>query len=135
MTTKRVPPYWINMDNSNGPGAVNQKGYTLELAKNSVGRGWASLIEEVFEEAKKYPHIKITQVKEKWGLLRIYVDQSVELTDSLFENDKSVKEFWRFLSEMEHKSGKVCEDCGEPGFQRKGGWIRTLCDKCDKNQK
>ena len=23
----------------------------------------------------------------------------------------------------------TCEDCGHPGTQRDGGWIRTLCDQ------
>ena len=29
----------------------------------------------------------------------------------------------------EKLSYNICEDCGQLGSQRKGSWIRTLCDK------
>ena len=115
-----------------GAGFVVEKGYTLELAKASVGKGWNNLIEEVFKEIKKYPHLKIVQVKEKWGRLRIYLDQEIQLETSLFENDESVKDFWFFLTEIEMNSGVTCEECGAPGSQTNGTWIRTLCQNCVK---
>ena len=56
------------------------------------------------------------QVKEKFGTLRFYVDNTCERMDGAIEM-------------AEYMSGCICEECGNPGKQRGGGWIRTLCDK------
>jgi hypothetical protein len=57
----------------------------------------------------------LTQVKEKFGTLRVYTcggDDAVE----------------RYVEFAEYFSSRVCEDCGAPGKLRTGGWLRTLCD-------
>jgi len=57
------------------------------------------------------------QVKEKWGGLRFYVDN----TD----------DYVRGAIDMAEKlSYRVCEKCGSPGQRRPGIWIRTLCEGC-----
>ena len=62
------------------------------------------------------------QVKEKFGGLRIYVDFATE-------------EMYDMIDEAEKKSYTICEECGAEGKVRSGGWIRTLCDDCDKARK
>jgi hypothetical protein len=57
----------------------------------------------------------LTQVKEKYGTLRVYTCGG----DSSFE---------RYVEFAEYFSSRVCEDCGAPGKLREGGWLRTLCD-------
>jgi uncharacterized Zn finger protein (UPF0148 family) len=32
-------------------------------------------------------------------------------------------------------SAITCEECGNPGRSRDGGWIRTLCDNCQEGRK
>jgi hypothetical protein len=55
------------------------------------------------------------QVKEKFGGLRFYYDGG--------------DDYIRGLSSMaESMSIRTCEECGSPGQQRNGGWVRTLCD-------
>ena len=99
-----------------GPGFVlyDEQGYDRELAKQSVGTGWAALVDRVFDT--KPANIRIVQVKEKFAGLRVYTR----------EYDKA---FQQFLYSIEDESFKICERCGEPGKVRKGGWILTLCDE------
>lgn len=102
------------------PGFViySDGGYDLELAKASVGEGWGSLIEEVFQkrEDMKRP-VNVIQVKEKWGGLRIYTD---------FINE----EFDNFIVEIEKKSYTICEVCGNPGVLREiNSWYHTRCNE------
>jgi hypothetical protein len=97
-------------------GFVNYKGYTREDALTSVGPGWASLIHMVFDAlATIKGQVKIVQVKEKWGGLRIYTDYINEQLDTA-------------IRAAEHDSFTICEECGLPGKLRGGSWYRTLCD-------
>lgn len=64
-----------------------------------------------------YP--KAVQVKEKFASLRFYMNHYV-------------KEIEDLIDEAEEKCSKTCEECGRPGKLREGGWLKTLCDKCDK---
>lgn len=91
------------------------QGIDLESAKLCVGEGWHPLLEEIY--ARLLGNAYVTQVKEKYGGLRFYVDY----TDGATQN---------FIWNIEEKSYTVCEFCGAPGEPRKGGWIKTLCDKC-----
>lgn len=59
---------------------------------------------------------RATQVKEKFGGLRFYVDKA---------NDEQCAA----IEFAEVMSVRMCEECGSPGTPRKGGWVRTLCDK------
>lgn len=99
------------------PGFVVVTGYSRELALQSVGEGWASLVNEVFDRKESYGKpITISQVKEKYGGLRIYTNE--------FDD-----EFDQFLYDVEMRSFSICEDCGKAGQLRGGGWYRTLCDE------
>jgi hypothetical protein len=61
---------------------------------------------------------KCAQCKEKFGTLRYYMTASTCEMDGL-------------IDEAEEASAKICEHCGQPGRLRTGGWLFTLCDKCD----
>ena len=78
-------------------------------------------MEEILtEQPRKVPDevktVKIAQVKEKFGTLRFYVDGADEFVHGAI---------WL----AESLSGTICEECGKPGTQRSGGWVRTLCDE------
>lgn len=66
-----------------------------------------------------YP--KAMQVKEKFGGLRFYMNYYVEEIEEL-------------ISKAQAKSFKICEHCGNPGEERGGGWILTLCDSCHEKR-
>lgn len=97
-------------------GRVNYKGYTREDALISVGSGWAQLINRVFDKlASIKGTVKIVQVKEKFGGLRIYTDYgNVELD--------------KVIHDVGIESVTTCEQCGIAGKIRGDSWYKTLCD-------
>lgn len=86
------------------------------------------------------PKIILTQVKEKYGTLRVYYYfELVEITTDIEQNldkEKLDKELNRYydkvdnaISFTEYRSSKTCEETGEPGKLYTKGWYRTLCDE------
>jgi hypothetical protein len=61
------------------------------------------------------PQVTLDQIKEKFGTLRFYYTGGDDVIDGMVRMAESM-------------SGVTCETCGNPGQQRGGGWIRTLCD-------
>ncbi|PBK85294.1 hypothetical protein ARMGADRAFT_1036352 [Armillaria gallica] len=84
------------------------------------GRGWEGLIRQICEELKG-KDVVFSQIKEKFGQLRIYVEKGDEET-------------LKYLSEMEEKSAKVCEECGGAGnlAESSYGWLFATCEECAK---
>ena len=109
-------PEQVSQARYRGAGFViyNEQGYDRQLAKDSVGPGWTSLIEKVFDA--KPPGLRIVQVKEKYAGLRIYTDRIDKRFDDL-------------LFDVQNESLTICEECGKPGLVREGGWWTTLCDE------
>ncbi len=99
------------------PGFVSGDGYTLDQALASVGPGWADLVKAAYQACED-GGIKLSQVKEKFGGLRIYVVGGAP--DYIYT----------LLDELESKSMKTCEACGDSGSPNISGWIKTLCKDC-----
>ena len=88
-----------------------------EYAKMCVGPGWQGLVNELFDFAEK-ENFQVTEVKEKFGSLRIY-------TDFLSEEQDKV------LAELENRSFTMCEGCGVAAEAKTvRGWITVLCASC-----
>lgn len=68
-----------------------------------------------YQQYKQVTQVKAVQVKEKFGTLRFYYEGG----------DDHISGMVRMAEAM---SAVTCEECGAPGEQRSGGWIRTLCD-------
>ena len=66
------------------------------------------------EEAEKIP--VVTQVKEKYGGLRFYVQ---------YANDEQ----YAMIRFAESMSYRTCEVCGDRGKSNKDGWVTTRCEK------
>jgi len=58
--------------------------------------------------------VTLDQVKEKFGTLRFYYSGGDDYIRGL-------------VSMAESMSGVTCEECGNPGTQTPGGWIKTVC--------
>ena len=104
-------------------GSVNYKGYTRQMALDSVGDGWASLVNKVFDKLETLiGNVKVIQVKEKFGGLRVYTDLHNEELETVIQN-------------VGYESFTICEECGKPGHLRDGGWYKTLCDEHANDRK
>jgi hypothetical protein len=99
----------------------------VERAYMGTGPGWYNLIytltnyiDRRLENLNKdggNRKVVIAQIKEKFGGLRYYADGDLdEAMDGAIDFAESL-------------SYTICEECGEPGKLRSGGWMRTLCDK------
>jgi len=58
--------------------------------------------------------VTLDQVKEKFGTLRFYYSGGDDYIRGM-------------VSMAESMSGVTCEECGKPGTQTPGGWIKTVC--------
>jgi hypothetical protein len=101
--------------NGGKPVPFNQGGPVTDYLTD-VGEGWHLLLRELHAAlAEKGPY-ETFQVKEKFGLLRVYIEAT---TDGQQE----------IVYGFEERSGHICEVCGKPGEPgtHGGWWIKTLC--------
>jgi hypothetical protein len=68
------------------------------------------------KQSEVVPQVVVAQIKEKFGGLRFYYDGG----DDEISGMVRMAEAW---------AGNTCETCGKPGYQREGGWIKTLCNE------
>jgi len=91
----------------------------------ACGDGWFNILDvlcgsiqsHIKHSNTKTLFLEATQVKEKFGGLRFYADGGDKFTDGLIVMAEGLSE-------------RICEECGAPGTQNRGGWISTLCDSC-----
>jgi len=90
---------------------------TLMAFGFECGDGWFDLLKELSEKIENHD-VVASQVKEKYGTLRFYLMGGA--TD----------EVWDLIDEAEEESGKICEECGQPGKLIDGGWLSVRCEAC-----
>lgn len=100
----------------------------LKYWQSEVEPGWSGLLKDLYDKLEPlvndpdYPHdpdfpFRVTQVKEKFGGLRFYVNQATDEVNN-------------YIDLAEKKSYTICEFCGEPGSANRDlGWVKTVCDK------
>lgn len=132
---------------------------TSKLEELPVGIGWAIILLQLCEyiDWMAYTYgiqLKVAQVKEKFGGLRFYTNgcaidpeylvleddgsytriknqgSMLKHPDKNFNVTRHVGELDGAISLAERLCDRTCEDCGQPGKSRGGGWVRTLCDDC-----
>ena len=95
----------------------------FELFGIEVGKGWWRLVGPIYDRIQELnkagAEIEITQVKEKYGELCIYVSGAPD-------------EIWDMIKQAEKKSIHICEHCGKAGERviSRSSWIYTLCPEC-----
>lgn len=88
--------------------------YALENPNAKMKETIPELEETIATRLEELP--TITQVKEKFGGLRFYVDGGTQ-------------EMHHYIEFAEAMSYRTCEECGSPGKSRNSGWIKVLCDR------
>lgn len=94
--------------------------------------GWYAIINDALQEINhiathKAPpgSVEVTQIKEKFGGLRIYT----KVDETLDNYDEIKEDLWNITHRAEQKSFKVCEITGEPGKCREVGQAyKTISD-------
>ncbi len=104
-----------------------------------VGDGWYQILDSLcgniqnyidwknrsaeagYKDFKPVDQVVAVQVKEKFGGLRFYYEGGDEHISGMVR----MAESWASVT---------CEECGESGKMRNGGWIRTLCDKHEEER-
>jgi len=110
-----------------------------------TGSGWFDLIDRTcakIMELDTNKLVQFTQVKEKFGGLRIYFsiqgkepEWKMQSNGPILEIVPSVDDkVQTILNEAEEESYKICELCGKPGKLYPGGWWITLCPECKQDR-
>lgn len=92
-----------------------------------IGPGWWPLVEALCNGIQHYldwanregevvPQVVVHQIKEKFGGLRFYYEGGDDRIRGMVQMAEIVAE-------------QTCEECGAPGKERGGSWVKTLCDK------
>ena len=67
-------------------------------------------------------------------LNRLYIRFLICLTFLFIVCGPASEEVRKIIGRAEELSRVTCEYCGAPGLPRGGGWIKTLCDNCNKER-
>src|SRR5690606_25803707 len=82
----------------------------LEKVLEQVPTGWSSILTSGFEEMFKAGWDgEIRQIKEKFGSLRLYLQNSNEEIETI-------------VRRMEEQTEDICCVCGEPATKHSSGW-------------
>lgn len=92
--------------------------------------GWFNLICNLLDKLTNVHdiyHIKIVQIKEKFGQLRINIKPAYELHSPLLK----MHEAYSIIEYYENLSLNVCEICGKsPAYRKTCRRIITICENC-----
>jgi hypothetical protein len=77
--------------------------------------------EKGYTQYKQVAQVTLDQVKEKFGTLRFYYTGGDDIIDGMVRMAESM-------------SGCTCEECGNIGKSRGGGWIHTYCEPCEEKR-
>ena len=99
-------------------------GYTFTLY-DEIPEGWRKAfgkqlskdLKKALVNAKQLKTFRFTQIKEKYGSLRLYCSGASD-------------EVWNVINHYESISTKYCIKCGKPAVYETKGYISYLCEEC-----
>ena len=94
-----------------------------------IGDGWYQLYLHLCTDLTAIIDLKdldpseffFVQVKEKFGLLRVYMSSETD--------DMRIA-----IQKAEEESERTCETCGMEGTLRHDGWMKVRCDECQRER-
>jgi hypothetical protein len=99
---------------------------------HECGEGWKTIINDTHRKLKYIdPNYKIAQIKEKFGGLRYYYDQSFESYDDV---RREIME--DVVRAAEREASRTCEKCGTSDYKAQvdlrihRGFYYTNCEEC-----
>lgn len=111
--------------------AYDERFRKVEYGVSAVGSGWSALVRRAYaavahavERSPLGARVLIIQVKEKYGELRVYYDETNQLSESARD------ELADAIEQLQVESQRTCESCGDSGeILSVHGWLRAECDK------
>lgn len=101
---------------------------------DEVPFGWQKLaliyfekIEKILNDHNANNYLRITEVKEKWGKLRIYYSF---VNNPKYEQNKWIEDIDRLFATLEKESWKLCIDCGCIASYQTNEYVTPVCGKC-----
>lgn len=90
-----------------------------QYSEEDVGPGWQPIVKQAIDDIAGLGG-QITQIKEKFGGLRIYYYSE--------DNHDMIGEV---IQNAENECAKLCEYCGKPGKLKEinGLWLKTVCEE------
>lgn len=90
------------------------------MTYRECGPGWNDLIDKLEADLREvYPDIVASQIKEKFGGLRYYIDSvPEEVSDRVFD----------LIETAEAASYAICEACGDVGTINEERWKEVRCE-------
>lgn len=83
-----------------------------------INDGWFTIVKDMAERLAVFDGVYVTQIKEKLGLLRIYLSHTTDETLAI-------------VNEAVDRSVSTCEVCGNPGkLESPRGWVKCVCSGC-----
>ena len=96
------------------------------------GDGWFNILDQLMGNIQHHidwknkkeevvAQVTLDQVKEKFGTLRFYYSGGDDAIDGMVRMAESM-------------TGVTCEECGNVGERRGGGWVHTYCEPCEEKR-
>lgn len=95
----------------------------FEIERRNVGDGWQDIVVQLHWDLFALdPNYQVTQIKEKFGGLRYYI----EISEGI--EPETQRRMHELTYRAEEQSLKTCQVCGAPGkLDGSRWWLRTLC--------
>lgn len=94
----------------------------------STNPGWYPMVEKLLLDIRALPKddglVRINQIKEKFGGLRVYAE--VSGSDDFKERVRDM------IEQAEKEAYRTCEFCSDTGVLRNSEWMRVTCEKHSK---
>lgn len=118
------------IDGTNQIAKILQRFEPQMPARLDVGHGWLPMIIKLDQKLNILcPTYTISQVKEKFGLLRYYAHCTPFETMTASTRDTIYEAFYDLVHHAEYSSQFVCDMCGNHGkLHNDNGWFNTRCD-------